>query len=186
MCLSYQVDRFNLLRVFKPPPRTTDRTVTMSVLYILPAAVFGHVWMAIFFYSKQVGLEVPMVYYLALFVLAFFVMFRISRELRRQTRGELKEDAMEMTEMGTELSNENENSTDSELLSRSDVELYVPPLTTTLLDSIYMERAANRVLTPCDAQVRTHPLAVLEHGQGGELVGEGATGNENTGAPDDQ
>ena len=55
MLLSYKIDRFNLLRVFKPPPRTTDRTVSMSVLYILPAAVFGHVWMAIFFYSKQAG-----------------------------------------------------------------------------------------------------------------------------------
>ena len=42
----------------------------MSVLYILPAAVFGHVWMAIFFYSKQVGLDVPMVYYIALLALA--------------------------------------------------------------------------------------------------------------------
>ena len=53
MFVSYRVDRYNLLRVFKPPPRTTDRTVTLSVLYILPIAVFLHLWMAIFFYSKQ-------------------------------------------------------------------------------------------------------------------------------------
>ena len=55
-CLaSYCVDRYNLLRVFKPPPRTTDRTISMSVLYILPLAVFAHIFMALFFYSKQVG-----------------------------------------------------------------------------------------------------------------------------------
>jgi hypothetical protein len=41
-------DRYNLLRVFKPPPRTTDRTVTMSMLYIFPRAVFGHLLSAIF------------------------------------------------------------------------------------------------------------------------------------------
>merc|ERR1712060_826533 len=58
MGFSYCIDRYNLLRVFKPPPRTTDRSVTMSVLYILPAAVFGHVWMVLFFYSKQAQLEV--------------------------------------------------------------------------------------------------------------------------------
>ena len=55
-CLaSYCVDRYNLLRVFKPPPRTTDRTISMSVLYILPLAVFAHIFMALFFYSKQAG-----------------------------------------------------------------------------------------------------------------------------------
>ena len=30
-----------------------DRTVTYSVLYILPFAAFGHIFFAIFFYSKQ-------------------------------------------------------------------------------------------------------------------------------------
>ena len=145
MFVSYHIDRFNLLRVFKPPPRTTDRTVTMSVLYILPAAVFGHVWMAIFFYSKQVGLAVPLVYYIALFTLAWFVMFRISRELRRQTRGVIKEDAMEMTEMGAEPPCEDDDLADTELRSHSDIELYVPPLTNTLLGSIYQERAATRI-----------------------------------------
>ena len=53
MYFSYKIDRYNFLRVFKPPPRTTDRTVTYSVLYILPLAAFGHVVFAIFFYSKQ-------------------------------------------------------------------------------------------------------------------------------------
>lgn len=56
MSFSYFVDKYNLMRVFKPPPRTTERSVAMSVLYLLPAAVFGHVWMALFFYSKQAGL----------------------------------------------------------------------------------------------------------------------------------
>jgi hypothetical protein len=41
-------DRYHLLRVFKPPPRTTDRTVTMSVLHILRLAVFGHLLSATF------------------------------------------------------------------------------------------------------------------------------------------
>ena len=41
-------DRYHLLRVSKPPPRTTDRTVTMSVLHILRLAVFGHLLSAIF------------------------------------------------------------------------------------------------------------------------------------------
>jgi len=152
MFLSYQIDRFNLLRVFKPPPRTTDRTVTMSVLYILPVAVFGHVWIAMFFYSKQVGLDVPLIYFISLFMLAFFVMFRISSELRRQTRGIIKEDARDVTEMGIELSNVDDSSAESELRTHSDVELYIPPLTNTLLDSIYKERAATRVLMPNSAE----------------------------------
>jgi len=171
MLLSYQIDRFNLLRVFKPPPRTTDRTVSMSVLYILPAAAFGHVWMAIFFYSKQVGLDVPFVYYVTLFVLACFVMFRISRELRRQVRGTVEDDAAEMTEFGSERLDDELQSDADVLSAHSDLELYVPPLTRTLLDSIYKEKAATRPpddaaappALPCasDAEaemVPSHPL----------------------------
>lgn len=76
MYFSYWVDRYNLLRVFKPPPRTTDRTVTMSVLYILPIAVFGHILFAIFFYSKQAQQDVPLIYYAALTFLALLIMVR--------------------------------------------------------------------------------------------------------------
>lgn len=53
MVASHRVDRYNLLRVMKPPPRTTDRTITLSVLYLLPLAIFAHIWMVLFFYSKQ-------------------------------------------------------------------------------------------------------------------------------------
>ena len=53
MFASHRVDRYNLLRVMKPPPRTTDRTITLSVLYLLPLALFAHIWMVLFFYSKQ-------------------------------------------------------------------------------------------------------------------------------------
>ena len=86
MYASYWVDRYNLLRVFKPPPRTTDRTVTMSVLYILPLAVFGHLLSAIFFYSKQTRQDVPLVYYLVLTFLALLVMVRINGELSMQSQ----------------------------------------------------------------------------------------------------
>ena len=66
MYLSYRIDRYNLLRVFKAPPRTTDRTVAMSVLYILPIAAFAHVLVAIFFYSKQASVRRLWVYRMAL------------------------------------------------------------------------------------------------------------------------
>ena len=85
MYASYWIDRYNLLRVFKPPPRTTDRTVSMSVLYVLPLAVFGHLLAAIFFYSKQAHQEVSSVYYLCLSLLAVFVTFRISGGLSAQS-----------------------------------------------------------------------------------------------------
>ncbi len=86
MYLSYKVDRYNLLRVFKPPPRTTERTIAVSVLYILPTAVFGHIWFAIFFYSKQAGTPVPFVYYATLAFLAIYIMVRITAELRAHTQ----------------------------------------------------------------------------------------------------
>jgi hypothetical protein len=89
MVVSYRIDRYNLLRVMRPPPRTTDRTISMSVLYILPLAVFAHVFSAIFFYSKRVGIDVPTVYYAVLAVLALFIMVRISAELRAQARSRL-------------------------------------------------------------------------------------------------
>ena len=47
--------RYNLLRVLKPPPRTSDLAVTTSVLYILPIACCLHIFYALFFYSKQVA-----------------------------------------------------------------------------------------------------------------------------------
>ena len=84
--LCYKIDRYNLLRVFKPPPRTTERTITMSVLYILPVAIFGHIFLAIFFYSKQAGMHVPLLYYLLLAALAIFILTRIASELAHSRR----------------------------------------------------------------------------------------------------
>lgn len=84
MFCSYRVDRYNLLRVMKPPPRTTDRTITLSVLYMLPLAVVAHVWMAVFFYSKQAGVSVPIMYYLMLATLGIYLMARITSTLSRQ------------------------------------------------------------------------------------------------------
>ena len=91
MFLSYWIDRYNLLRVFKPPPRTTDRTITMSVLYILPLAVFGHIFFAIFFYSKQADQPVPVVYYALLIIIMTVVMLRIAAELRMQSQRPIRE-----------------------------------------------------------------------------------------------
>ena len=54
LALSYAIDRYNLLRVLKPPPQTSDRAVTTAVLYILPIACCAHVFYALFFFSKQV------------------------------------------------------------------------------------------------------------------------------------
>lgn len=56
------------------------------MLYLLPAAVFGHIWMVLFFYSKQTGVRVPFLYYLGLLVLAAFVLLQTTAELRRQNR----------------------------------------------------------------------------------------------------
>ena len=47
-------------QVMKPPPRTAALAISMSVLYILPLAVFAHIFSAIFFYSKRAGVEVRM------------------------------------------------------------------------------------------------------------------------------
>ena len=58
----------------------------MSVLYILPLAVFGHLLSAIFFYSKQTRQDVPLVYYLVLTFLALLVMVRINGELSMQSQ----------------------------------------------------------------------------------------------------
>ena len=92
MFFSYWIDRYNLLRVFKPPPRTTDRTITMSVLYILPLAAFGHIFFAIFFYSKQADQPVPFVYYALLVVVMAVVMGRITAELRMQSERPIREE----------------------------------------------------------------------------------------------
>ena len=94
--------------MLKPPPRTTDRTITLSVLYVLPLAVVAHMWMAIFFYSKQARLErvpplplqiprrftcaaceqarldVPLLYFALLGVLSAFFMARLSAEISRR------------------------------------------------------------------------------------------------------
>ena len=91
--------------MLRPPPRTTARTITLSVLYVLPLAVVAHMWMAIFFYSKQARLErvpplplqiprrftcaaceqarldVPLLYFALLGVLSAFFMARLSAEI---------------------------------------------------------------------------------------------------------
>lgn len=167
-----QVDRYNLLRVFKPPPRTTDRTVTLSVLYILPIAIFLHIFMAIFFYSNQVrGVTVPLLYYVFFALLAVYVMVRISAELAEQRQHPIKEPAVERdpsragweaasgadpdgwdapVEAGGELSQPG-------LLGShlGSIELYVPPLTSTLLGSIY-EQAMHPVNGRRDAALEDH------------------------------
>jgi len=148
MYLSYYIDRYNLLRVFKPPPRTTDRTVTTSVLYILPAAVCGHVSSVVFFYSKQAQLEVPSIYYIALAAFALLVLVRITTELRTQKQRPIKEDT---SEDDKEMTEDRWGGTTSSLLSMhldAIGELYVPPLTSTLLMSIYREKAARRAQLP--------------------------------------
>lgn len=139
--VSYWVDRYNLLRVFKPPPRTTDRTVTMSVLYILPFAVFGHMIVAIFFYSKQAHRDVPLAYYLGLCFLAILVMIRISGALSTQSQqgsrdAGCKEDPAGRTPSGVPFES-------NELRAHlHTLEMYIPPLSTMLLRDTYMTAAA--------------------------------------------
>jgi hypothetical protein len=83
LALSYAIDRYNLLRVLNPPPRTSDRAVTTSVLYILPIACCAHVFYAVFFYSKQAGADAASLYYVAIFAVGALVLWRLSIALRR-------------------------------------------------------------------------------------------------------
>ena len=55
---------------------------------------------------------------------------------------------MEMKELGSEAGGDEERQSGAgaELRAHSDLELYVPPLTSMLLDSIYKEKAAARSL----------------------------------------
>lgn len=82
LALSYAIDRYNLLRVLKPPPRTSDRAVTTSVLYILPIACCAHLFYALFFYSKQAGTDAASLYYVAIFAVGALVLWRLSMTLR--------------------------------------------------------------------------------------------------------
>ena len=168
MFFSYRIDRYNLLRVMKPPPRTAALAISMSVLYILPLAVFAHIFSAIFFYSKRAGVEVPTAYYAVLAVLALFIMVRISAELRSPSNRPLKDlpgiaDIEEEREMHLDSHLDEEMSSRSREMAEGFVdggaaeaegllrthlddsrfELYVPPLTTTLLNATY-EQSAER------------------------------------------
>ena len=170
MSFSYFIDKYNLMRVFKPPPRTTERSVAMSVLYLLPAAVFGHVWMALFFYSKQVGLDVPLLYYAVLLAFALLVLMRISSELHisrrrrviaqdeRQGAGDKlggRASALSSIEGDRRATTEGEEGGSGGHSARvhdclAEVgEMYLPPLTSTLLTSIYKEKAAVHASVAC-------------------------------------
>jgi len=143
---SYWVDRYNLLRVFKPPPRTTDRTVTMSVLYILPLAVFGHLLAAIFFYSKQARQDVPLVYYGLLTFLALLVMVRITGSVAAQSQrpGQSQSGFADDLDEPGEAAREDEAAArhSTELRAHLDaIELYLPPLSRELLDDTYATAA---------------------------------------------
>lgn len=83
LALSYAIDRYNLLRVLNPPPRTSDRAVTTSVLYILPIACCAHVFYALFFYSRQAGADAASLYYVAIFAVGALVLWRLTIALRR-------------------------------------------------------------------------------------------------------
>ena len=150
MFISYKVDRYNLMRVFPPPPRTTEKTVAYSALYILPAAVFGHVFYAAFFYSKQSGVDVPSIYFLAFFAFGALVLVRISlglaqyeqepliESLKEADPGTLESERAWMREnTSTDLLN-TENGGEAELRNHIDQldEMYHPPLVTTILTSL--------------------------------------------------
>ena len=162
MYFSYWVDRYNLLRVFKPPPRTTDRTVTNSVLYILPLAVCGHIIMAIFFYSRQARLDVPLIYYVGLLLLAAFVMMRITGGLRttsqRSTRewpgAEENEDPADHVGTAPESGGGGTHPRSAAELRAylNAIEMYMPPLSRTLLDDIYAAAARSARSASDDAQ----------------------------------
>ena len=149
MYLSYKIDRYNFLRVFKPPPRTTDRTITYSVLYILPLAAFGHVIFAIFFYSKQAGQPVPLVYYAVLCLLMGFVMSRISADLRTQSQRPIKELERREGDDDEEEGGERPPGLPSAQSLRAHldaIELYVPPLSAELLKATWQGKAWEREL----------------------------------------
>ena len=189
MYLSYKIDRYNFLRVFKPPPRTTDRTVTCeyrqrphllqlylpmnlsmrvrpilaestalwrvrarashgradSVLYILPLAAFGHVLFAIFFYSKQANQPGPLVYYAGLCLLMALVMHRISAELRTQSQRPIQDEEQrhDDNDEGDGLADERGPKPSQSLAAHLDNlgELYVPPLSQSLLKAAWASKA---------------------------------------------
>ena len=151
MFLSYWIDRYNLLRVFKPPPRTTDRTITMSVLYILPLAAFGHIFFALFFYSKQANQPVPVAYYALLIIVMVIVMVRVAAELSEQSQRPIKEDTNKqffgdeeleaaVEEYGAATGSGGADGAAATAAAESleahldDIELYVPPLSAHLLN----------------------------------------------------
>ena len=180
--------------MLKPPPRTTDRTITLSVLYVLPLAVVAHMWMAIFFYSKQARLErvpplplqiprrftcaaceqarldVPLLYFALLGVLSAFFMARLSAEISRRQAPQVAPpyplgdgadsrddaDATAWTEASSE--NGRDGKTTSPAGGQSDaegldahldrIELYVPPLTATLLEWTHRDLQAELANLP--------------------------------------
>ena len=150
MYLSLKIDRYNFLRVFKPPPFTTDRPVTSSVQLILPLAAFCHILFAIFFYSKQANQKVPVVYYLTFCLLMIVVMVRISGEVRMQFQRPAKEPERREDEEDEEEAELSPGSKPSQNLAAhlDAIELYVPPLTAELLKAAWSSKARAREMDP--------------------------------------
>ena len=205
MYVSYRIDRYNLLRVFKAPPRTTDRTVAYSVVNILPIAVFGHVFFAIFFYSKQANARVPVLFYCLLMAVMIIVMVRVTSSLSSTARpikelytaggpmadADADDDDDMMTMMGSPAHTSSHMAASSSHSRRlaeqtslaahlDSIELYVAPLSAQILNDYYQTTAAT-----CDAahRVASSTRDVRDGGSGGAaaveplVLGGNANGN---------
>jgi hypothetical protein len=177
MYLSLKVDRYNLLRVFKQPPRTTDRTITMSVLHILPIGAFGHVFFAIIFYSVQAKRPVPLVYYGLLLGLMAVIMMKILTGIKIQRARPIREEASQQQDGAAEVDTDariwSVNGDDetpaadtakTSIVSHLDtIELYVPPLTSRLLKDIHENKAVKRSMVETDeAAARSESIDLID------------------------
>ena len=135
-------------------------TVTNSVLYILPLAVCGHIIMAIFFYLAKRALTCRLL--VGLLLLAAFVMMRITGGLRttsqRSTRewpgAEENEDPADHVGTAPESGGGGTHPRSAAELRAylNAIEMYMPPLSRTLLDDIYAAAARSARSASDDAQ----------------------------------
>ena len=144
----------------------------MSVLYILPLAVFGHLLSATFFYSRQAHVDVPLVYYMTLAVLAYAVMARITGGLSMQPRSAAKDEvtgeAHEIEEALGHNGGPLTSPTEPIPAGRSTglsahlegIEMYVPPLCSALLLDMHATSAERRASHGSATQVAVEAAAV--------------------------
>ena len=169
MGLSWWIDRYNFLRVFKPPPRTTEREITNSLLIILPIAAFGHMFFAMFFYSLAAEQPVPFIYYGGMLVLLALLMRTISRWMRQQNQRPIKEQERyryDDDDDDDDRPNGSSSKPSESLHAHLDsIELYVPPLSGALLKAAYTSVARERELVEPTTSSTRSGMPPVEEGR---------------------